>query len=310
MSSELRSRNVGLLGANGFVGSAILRCLAHSGAALRALCGPDLALPDLDGIDTRTCDLMDSEGLRAGVQGLDVVIHAAGPPSVRESFDKPEEYARVHVQGTAALLHACRVANVPQVVYLSSAEVYGRPITNPVSETHALQARSPYAAAKIAAEKMIEAYVESFGLTAVVLRPFSIYGPNPKPDSLFGTILAMAREGCIRLHDLRPVRDYCYVDDLALAVLQACSLTKGRLRTINIGTGKGTSVAEFAACVLQSMNLNIPITEDRSRARPGQSEIFELVADTTMAQEILGWHPKTALSDGLRLALALSSRSV
>jgi len=65
---------------------------------------------------------------------------------------------------------------------------------------------------------MIEAYAKSFGLRAVILRAFSIYGPSPTPGSLLGTIVVRARGGSIRLRDLRPVRDYCYVGDLAEAV--------------------------------------------------------------------------------------------
>jgi nucleoside-diphosphate-sugar epimerase len=239
------------------------------------------------------------------VDGLEVVIHAAGPPSVRQSFEMPEEYIRVHVQGTTALLQACRSAQVKKVVYLSSAEVYGRAETNPVAETHRLQPRSPYAAAKIAAENMIEVYAESFGLNAIVLRPFSIYGPNPTSESLFGTILSMVKKGCIHLHDLRPVRDYCYVDDLAVAVLRACSLANDGLKFFNIGTGKGTSVADFAQCVLHALGTDLPVIEERSGSRH-RSEIFDLVADATAAQDILGWTPKISLHDGLRRAIGAS----
>jgi len=298
-----QSRRIGLAGANGFIGSAILRHLRGMGLSPRTLCGPGLS--ELDCPNCLSCDLTDTEHLKHWVGGLEVVIHAAGPPSVRQSFEMPEEYVRVHVQGTTALLQACRSAQVKKVVYLSSAEVYGRAETSPVAETHRLQPRSPYAAAKIAAEKMIEVYVESFGLSAIVLRPFSIFGPNPTSESLFGTILSMAKQGCIRLHDLRPVRDYCYVDDVAVAVSRACSLRDNGLKFFNIGTGKGTSVADFAQCVLHALHLDLPVIEERSRSRH-RSEIFDLVADATAAQDILGWTPKINLDDGLRLAIGAS----
>ena len=298
-----QSRRIGLAGANGFIGSAILRYLRGMGLSPCTLCGPGLAEPDC--ANCVSCDLTDTERLMRWVDGVEVVIHAAGPPSVRQSFEMPEEYVRVHVQGTTALLQACRSAQVKKVVYLSSAEVYGRAETSPVAETHRLHPRSPYAAAKIAAEKMIEVYVESFGLSAIVLRPFSIFGPNPTSESLFGTILSMAKQGCIRLHDLRPVRDYCYVDDVAVAVSRACSLRDNGLKFFNIGTGKGTSVADFAQCVLHALHLDLPVIEERSRSRH-RSEIFDLVADATAAQDILGWTPKINLDDGLRLAIGAS----
>src|SRR5207237_207376 len=95
-----------------------------------------------------------------------------------------------------------------------------------------------------------------------------------------------------------------YVGDLAAAVLQAACLLAENLKIFNIGTGKGTSVAEFAALVLQSMGTNLPVLEKRSDARPSRSEIFELVADISRARNVLGWCPKTDLEEGLRYALA------
>jgi len=305
MVNDLQSQRIGLIGGNGFIGSAILDALIRSGATPRVLCGPSTTpRPIPDWINVHTCDLRNVHNLTSWISGLETVVHAAGLPSVRGSFEMPEEYVRVHVLGTAAVLHACHEAKVDRFVYISSAEVYGRPEVNPVSENHRLQARSPYAATKIAAEKMIEAYAESFGLKGIILRPFSIYGREPTPESLLGTILSMGRAGTVHLQDLRPVRDYCYVKDLAGAVVQAIGLTTASLEVFNIGTGKGTSVAEFAALVLRSIGRDSVVIEDRSRAQPGQSEIFELVADVTRARNILGWRPETELEQGLRYALA------
>jgi nucleoside-diphosphate-sugar epimerase len=308
MLNDLQKQSVGLVGANGFIGSAILRSLLQSGIAPQALCGPAENTKSLPGgVEFVTCDLADVERLQSWVSGRDLVIHAAGPPSVQRSFEMAEEYVRVHVEGTAAMLRACRMAKVSRLVYISSAEVYGRPEANPVAETHRLQARSPYAAAKIGAEKMIEAYVESFGLRAVILRPFSIYGPHHHSDSILSRVVSTAKSGCIRVRDLRPVRDYCYVGDLAAAVLRACCIAEDRLRIINIGSGEGTSVADFAERVRRSLGLNIPIVEDGSDLRPGQSEIFELIADITTAHDVLGWRPETDLQEGLRLTLSVGS---
>jgi len=111
-----------------------------------------------------------------------------------------------------------------KLIYVSSAEVYGRPLRSPVGEDHPLSARSPYGAAKIGAEKLIEAFVHAFGLRAVILRPFSIYGPGASSESLIPRIIDLARKGLpVLLRDLRPVRDYCFVTDLAEATASACS---------------------------------------------------------------------------------------
>jgi nucleoside-diphosphate-sugar epimerase len=308
MCNDQHKKTIGLVGANGFIGSAILRALLHRGIIPQALCGP-IGSPQPLPADVQfvTCDLADADRLESWVAGLEVVIHAAGPPSVQRSFERAEEYVRVHVEGTAALLRACRIAKIKRVVYISSAEVYGRPEINPVAESHRLQARSPYAAAKIGAEKMIEAHVESFGLRAVILRPFSIYGPHFHSDSLLSRVVSTAKSGCIRVRDLRPVRDYCYVGDLAAAVLQACYIPEEKLQIVNVGSGVGTSVADLAGLVLRSLGLSTPIVEERLDLRPGQSEIFELVADITTAQNVLGWLPTVSLLEGLRLTLSVET---
>jgi UDP-glucose 4-epimerase len=308
MLIDFEKQRVGLVGANGFIGSAILKSLYQSGIAPRVHFGPTEAAPHLaGGGEYHGFDLADRNRVESWVSGLDVVIHAAGPPSVRRSFEMAEDYVRIHIQGTATLLGACRMARVPRFVYISSAEVYGRPQANPVAETHRLQARSPYAASKIGAEKFVESHVESFGLEAVILRPFSIYGPRAHSESLLARIVATSKTGRIRVRDLRPVRDYCYVNDLAAAVLRACCLEVSGLRVFNIGSGKGTSVADFARLAVEAMGIDMPIEENSKDSRPESSEIFELVADIAAARHVLGWIPETDLLRGLGLTLSAQS---
>jgi nucleoside-diphosphate-sugar epimerase len=305
MVNDLHGLRIGLIGANGFMGSAILDALIRAGATPSALCGPYASPRRIpDSIQCTVCDLCDTDCLMTWTSGLDTVIHAAGLPSVRRSFEMSDEYVRVHVQGTTVVLRSCDRNKVKRFVYISSAEVYGRPEVNPVPEEHRLQARSPYGAVKIGAEKMIEAFVETFGLHAIVLRPFSIYGHKPPAESLLANILAMAQTGAVQLRDTRPIRDYCYVGDFADAVLQSVRFQRAGLHTFNIGTGKGTSVADFATSVLRAAGKEQIAIEDREECRPGQSEIFELVADISKAREVLGWKPVTNLADGLRQALA------
>lgn len=298
MSCDVR---IGVLGANGFIGSRVLQALIRADKTPLAICGPGtIPRPIPERIKSVTCDLTAAEDLARMISGLDVIIHAAGPPSVRRSFEIPEHFQRIHVEGTATLLRACHKSQVGQVIYISSAEVYGRPDVNPVREDHGLQARSPYAAAKIAAEKTIEVYSERYDLKVVVLRPFSVYGPNPNPESLFGTIMRMAKDGAINLHDLRPIRDYCHVDDLANAVLRASCLNALGVETFNIGTGVGTSVADFAALIVRSMGIDLPIVQTNAPSRSGSTEIFELIADISKARTLLGWNPEIALKEGVR----------
>lgn len=117
-------------------------------------------------------DILDEHALRELLEDTEAVIHLAGPPSVVASFEWPAEAVRIHAAGTAALLQACVHCHVRRVVYISSAEVYGSPEGDFVREDHPLRPRSPYAAAKIGAEKLVEAYGSSFDIETVILRPF------------------------------------------------------------------------------------------------------------------------------------------
>jgi UDP-glucose 4-epimerase len=235
------------------------------------------------------------------VAGADAVVHLAGPPSVAASFRDPLAYLRVHAEGTATVLEACRGAGIRHLVYVSSAEVYGQPLRSPVPEDHPLSARSPYAAAKICAEKLIEASAHGYGLRAVILRPFSIYGPGASPQSLISRIVALAGANePIVLRDLKPIRDYCHVTDVARAIAQACALETRSLEILNVGTMRGASVGEVAKLLCDALGVRGPVQEAEDRDRPGASEIYELIADNRRARAFLRWEPEVTLEEGLR----------
>ena len=307
MKNPLHGRCITVTGAGGFLGPAAVDALARKGARVQAVIGPpnEAARIPPGAAYVAHADICDSTAMRKLVAGADAVVHLAGPASVGASFQDPSKYVRVHGEGTAALLQACRAEGVRKVVYVSSAEVYGRPVHSPVGEDHRLSARSPYAAAKIGAERLIESYVHAFDLRAVILRPFSIYGPAASPESLIPTIIGMARRGLpVVLRDLRPIRDYCFVTDVAEAIASACSLESRELEIFNIGTMRGTSVERVAGIILELLALTCPIREIGERDRPGKSEIHELIADNRRAREILRWQPAIALEEGLRLTVA------
>jgi nucleoside-diphosphate-sugar epimerase len=306
LSTELENVRVGVTGAGGFLGPVVVETLVRQGAQVQAIIGPpgEAARTPRGAVSIAQADICDQAALQKALSGAEMVVHLAGPASVAASFADPEQYIRVHTGGTAALLEACRVNRIGKVVYVSSAEVYGRPLRSPVDESHPLSARSPYAAAKIGAEKLLEAGTHAYDLRAVVLRPFSIYGPGASVQSLIARIVGLARQGQpIALRDLRPIRDYCFVSDLAEAVAKACRFDGQHLQIFNIGTMQGTSVEQIASLVLEILGIDQPISETRDRDRPGASEILELIADNRRAREILHWEPAISLQDGLRMTL-------
>ena len=301
--ASIAGRTLLVTGAGGFIGSTLVAMLVSRGAEVRALTAPPgepvQALPTA--VRSIRCDVTDRSALAALAPGVDVVVHLAGPASVTASFEAPEEYARTHVTGTATMLEVSRACAVQRFVYISSAEVYGRPRTRRVGEDAALDPRSPYAAAKVSAEKLVDAFAREGGREAVILRPFAIYGPGLSPASLIGTIVRQTRRGhAAVLRDLRPVRDFCYVEDLADAIVRACTAPLARLTILNVGTGRGTSVADIARAIVRLRERRITVTASPAAHPAARDGADRLVADPRRTCRLLGWRPRTRLATGLR----------
>ncbi len=305
------SGTIAVTGGGGFIGSAVVARLHGAGARVRALLGPPGAPvhPPADGVEAIRCDITEHAALEALFAGADVVVHAAGPPSVRASFDEPLEFVRAHVLGTACVLEAMRRTGVRRIVHVSSAEIYGRPLGELVREDDPPAPRSPYGAAKLAAETLVRAAAWSAGLSGYSLRPFSVYGPRMAGTSLVGTILAQAAAGSeILVEDLGAVRDYCYVRDLADAVAAACERHAAGVVPLNVASGAATSVPMLVSALGRALGRPLSVRQRDGRARPPNAEIPRLVADVRAAAEVLGWRPRHGIEAGfadmLRQAVA------
>jgi nucleoside-diphosphate-sugar epimerase len=295
-------------GAGGFLGRAVLRRRPTEATEIRVHLGPsgcEAIRPDPD-VSGLYADITDGEALGSLAAGVDVIVHLAGPAAVAASFEEAAEYLRAHVLGTETVVRLCHVFSVPRIVYVSSAEVYGRPSHSPVREDAPLCPRSPYGAAKVGAESIIGAAVRAHGLDAVVLRPFSVYGAGMRSTGVAGTILTQALAGDeVQLFDTRPIRDFVLVDDVADAIWLACTArpSASTLRVYNIGSGRGISTAELAHTAFAALGKRGRVSQRPGHDRPHAADILELVADVTAARRDLGWEPRTPLQRGLRQTL-------
>jgi nucleoside-diphosphate-sugar epimerase len=299
--------NVLVTGGGGFLGAALCTRFADEPVALRVHTGPaqtPLSSP-VPGVPTLACDITDEAALAEFAAGIDVLVHMAGPAAVAESFVEPARYVHCHAVGTATIARVCERAGVRKLVYISSAEVYGSAASSPVSESAPLAPRSPYAAAKAAAEYIVSAAARARSLDAVIMRPFSIYGPRMRRNGVLGSIIDQAVRGPIRLADLRPVRDYCYIDDLVSAVLKACaSSAAAEPRIYNVGTGAGVSVEALAHAALAVCGRSATVSQLDRADRPAAADISHLVADSSAIRRDLGWQPQVNLAEGLKRTLA------
>jgi UDP-glucose 4-epimerase len=279
-------------GAGGFIGSAAVAALNRGGIEVAAHSGPE------------QFDICDVSALTHLFSECDTVVHLAGPPSVSESLADPLGYTRAHVMGTASVLAAMRRAKIDFLVYISSAEVYGRAQADRVAEEYPVAPRSPYAAAKAGAEMLIRAAGACREIGGYIIRPFSVYGEKMPASSLMATILRQAHTADeVTVQDLAPVRDYCYAGDLAELIAAAVSRPRRDVVTLNAAYGKGYSVAEVVAAAGAALGRHLQAKEAREK-RPVGIEIARLVADVSAAQRELGWRAKHDLEDGVRTMYA------
>jgi dTDP-glucose 4,6-dehydratase len=170
----------------------------------------------------------------------------------------------------------------------------------PIDERHPLQAQSPYAATKIGADKLVEAFGFSYELPVVTVRPFNTYGPRQSSRAIVPTIITQAlTDSRVRLGSLTPSRDMNYVRDTVEGFVLAGLVPEAIGRTFNIGSGREIQIGELAKLIGQLIGCSLEIEHEPQRVRPRDSEVERLLAETTAAREVLGWQPTITLEEGL-----------
>lgn len=303
-----QDKQVLVTGAGGFIGSHLAERLAQAGAKTRCLVHYNALgrlgwledSPAQAALEILPGDITDPDSARQAVRGIEVVFHLAALIAIPYSYHAPYSYVRTNVEGTLNLLQAARHQGLERFVHTSTSEVYGTAHYVPIDEAHPLQGQSPYSASKIGADKMVEAFGCSFSLPITIVRPFNTFGPRQSTRAIIPTIVTQCLRGnAIKLGNLHPTRDLNFVSNTVDAFLLAAASPQAVGRTVHFGSGREISIGDLAQTIARLMNQTIHLETENARLRPQNSEVERLLANNTLARDLLGWTPKVDLEAGL-----------
>jgi UDP-glucose 4-epimerase len=258
--------------------------------------------------------VLDTESIALALKDCEAVFHFAAKSLVGESVEKPDLYFDVNVTGTRNLLAEMAKAKIAKLVFSSTAATYGEPDVIPITESATTKPTSPYGETKLAVDQMISEEAKS-GLAAISLRYFNVAGAletssgwlaerhNPETH-LIPNLLRSTVEKPLKIFgddwhtkDGTCIRDYIHVVDLIEAhILALESLTAGEHKIINLGSGGGYSVAEVVSAASKVLGRVIPV--EVGARRSGDPAV--LIADISLAAEILSWKPKHDIESMVR----------
>ena len=241
-------------------------------------------------------DLVDAD-LAPMLDGADVVYHLAGQPGVRPSWGNQfDRYVRDNVIATQRLLEALKDAPIKRFVFAGSSSVYGDAERFPTKETALPRPLSPYGVTKLAAEHLTNLYTRNFGIPAVSVRYFTVYGPRQRPDMAFSRFMqAMTAGDDIEVFgDGEQTREFTYVSDAVDGTIKASTAdVVGQI--FNLGGGSRVTVNQVLATLEEISGLSI--RRQNLPAAPGDPR--HTGASINLARERLGWEPRVSLAEGL-----------
>lgn len=298
-------------GGAGYIGSHMVLALLEAGRQPVVLddlsTGHKALVPD--GVPLVVADVRDATKVAATIRqyGCKQALHFAGKIAVEESVREPALYHSVNVGGSESLLQACRAEGLNQLIFSSTASVYGEGKDSPCAEEDETKPCNPYGETKLECEGLIRKATADWGLRHVVLRYFNVAGADPlgRSGQCGPQSTHLIRSACEAAHGRRDkivifgtdyptpdgtcLRDYIHVSDLVSAHLRALDhLDRGGDNvTLNVGYGRGASVREVIKAVEKAWGKPLKVEEGPRRA--GDSPI--VIAKADRVREILGWTP-------------------
>ncbi len=292
-------------GGAGFIGSHLAEGLLARGHKVSVVdnlaCGSEANLEgfrDDPSFKFHKADITDHEAIRPLLDGIDWVFHLAALADIVPSIRDPLSYHRANVDGTVSVLEAARAGGAKRFVYAASSSCYGIPDDYPTPEDAAIRPMYPYALTKYVGEEYVRHWHRTYGLPAVSLRLFNVYGPRSRTagtyGAVFGVFLAqkLAGKPFTVVGDGKQTRDFTFVTDVARAFIMAAqSDVSGEV--MNVGSNHAYSVNRLVEL------LGGPVTHIPKR--PGEPDCT--FGATAKISRLLGWEPAVSFEDGVRKML-------
>ncbi len=301
-----------ITGIAGFIGSTLARAVLERGGRV---CGVDNFstgkaenLAEIrDRLEFIQADLNDQQSAARACRDVDFVLHQAAIPSVPRSVANPLESNLANIDASLRLLIAARDAKVKRVVYASSSSIYGDTPNLPKREDMVPNPISPYAVTKLAAEHYMGAFYRSYGLETVAIRYFNVFGPRQDPASQYSGVLAKFIAAMLRgesptiYGDGEQSRDFTFVQNVVEGNLLACEAPAAQVagRAFNVATGNRVTL-NYVYSVLQKL------TGFEPPPRYGPERVGDIkhsLADISLAEKCLGYSPRVAFEEGLKLTV-------
>ncbi len=314
-------KNIFITGGAGFIGSHLVEALVKSGHKVKTLVRYNKensigwlsnANKDIKNeVEILFGDINDPFLIEKNTKKIDIIYNLAALISIPYSYESPSEYVRTNINGTLNCLEAAKKNNVQQFIQTSTSEVYGTAQQKKISETHPLNAQSPYAATKIASDQLTLSYFKSFNLPATVIRPFNTFGPRQSMRAVLPNILMQIAKSKknpvdVILGNVNSRRDFVYVSDTVNGFMKCINNKKINGEVINLGTGTQFSILEVVNILRKILDKKIRIITDKKRVRPKKSEVNILIANNTKAKKLLNWRPNFSGKKGFELAILKS----
>ena len=283
---DRKKLNIGITGSSGFVGSATLKNFENNGdnvIALDSLVFPEGGEPPVD-----------------IPEALDWILHFGATKTIEASFKNPMDIYRCNMQSTMAALELA-ISKKSRFLYLSS-YVYGKPQYLPVDEKHSIFVLNPYMGSKLLGEQLCTQVHQCMGLSVMILRGFTFYGPNQNDNQLISSIVKSIRnKEKIIVKDPDSIRDYLYISDFVKLVDVIVRCDYRGLEVYNVGGGKPYQTVEVAKMANELAGNPVEI---HIEGKVRRNDVNECYADIEKAKRDFQWHPEISISSGLSACLS------